>query len=257
MLDSKEVQRKFYNRHFDGERFWSDSEISENTKYFTNRFIDCILKPESKKVLEIGCGNGLLTFFLLKKQLEITAVDISRKAIESMKKQFFREINQGKLKLECSDANDFLEGTNEKFDAIVGSGIVHHIEKREWGNLFGSAYGRLNPGGVFACGPEPNAGGLYAFAWPFAKFFYRLFGMDYDWEVEKGTLDMIPKNLLLALEKAGFHEVKIVPFQVMPHFRLKILEYVDKKLIKYVMGKYSMYIIVKAEKKFDADQALI
>jgi SAM-dependent methyltransferase len=246
--DNKEIQKKFYDKAFEKECVWSDASFSESTKYFTDRFIDVAIKPESKKILEIGCGNGLLTFFLLKKEKNITAIDISKEAIKNIQEQFSKEIGERKLRLVCGDIISFLDNCEEKFDVIIGSGIIHHIEKKDWPELFSFAFEKLNPGGVFACGPEPNAGGIYRVCWRFAGFFYKLFGMDYDWEVERGTLNIIPRVLESELKKAGFHNSEVLSFQFVPHFRLEILTAIDKKIINYVKGKFSLYIIVKGEK---------
>ena len=244
----KIAQRDYYDKAFGKKRVQGETNFSGDTTYFVERFLDMVVSPNTKKILEIGCGNGFLTFFLLKISADITAVDISGKAIENMSDRFSEEIGQGKLKVECADMLEFLESTDEKYDVIIGSGIIHHIEKRDWNNLFQSSYKNLAPNGIFACGPEPNASGLYGFCWPFAKFFYKLFRMDYNWKVEKGTFDMIPKNLKLALKKASFKSPEILPFQIIPHFHLKFLEYIDKKLIKHINGKKSLYIIVKGKK---------
>lgn len=248
MEKSKTVQENFYDRHFGRESARSTADFSGDTRYFFERFLGAVVAPGAKKILEIGCGNGMLTSFLLKRKLEITAVDISEKAIENMCGRFKEEISRGKLKLKCADAIEFLESTDEKYDAIIGSGIIHHIEKENWKKFFQSAYENLVPGGILACGPEPNAGGPYALAWFFAKFFYKLFGMDYDWEVEKGTLNMIPKELIYSLKKAGFQSPEIAPFQVIPHFHSKILANIDKKMIRYASGRLSLYVIIKAKK---------
>jgi 2-polyprenyl-3-methyl-5-hydroxy-6-metoxy-1,4-benzoquinol methylase len=247
-MENLENQKKFYNQVFREEHVWSDADFSLGNKFFIQRFIDSVSKPNVKKVLEIGCGNGLLTFFLLKKPMEITAIDISGKAIENMEKQFQKEIGTGKLKLKCQDIIEFLKNTEEKFDLIIGSGIIHHIPKDQWKELFFLSRERLNENGIFSCAPEPNAGGLYFFFWKTAKFFYRLFGIDYDWEVEKGTLDMKPKRLRNFLKKAGFKNSKISPFQVIPHFHLRLLEFIDRKIIGKFKGKLAMYIIIKGEK---------
>lgn len=249
MRENGKIQKKFYDKYFGEESAWGSADFSDDTKYSTNRFLDAVLRPESRKILEIGCGNGFLTFFLLKRSANITAVDVSSKAIENMRGQFSGEIDQGKLKLECGDLIEFMENSNETFDAIVGSGIIHHIEKESWDKFFSLSFDKLKPGGIFACGPEPNASGCYRLCWRWAKFFYKFFGMDYDWEVEKGTLDMIPKNLQSSLKRAGFQNPEVAPFQTIPHFHSKILAYIDKKMIKYASGRLSLYIIVKGEKQ--------
>lgn len=248
METNKIIQKRFYDKHFGSKFARGSADFSESTAYFTNRFLDSVLKPGSKKILEIGCGNGMLTSFLLQRKAEITAVDISEKAIENMQYQFSGEIQQGKFKLKCADILDFLESADEKYDVIIGSGIVHHIEKGDWGKLFALSFERLKSGGIFACGPEPNAGGLYRFCWRFAKFFYRIFGMEYDREVEKGTLGMIPKDLKFALKKAGFQSPEVAPFQAIPHFHLKFLAQIDKKMIRYISGRLSLYTIIKGKK---------
>jgi hypothetical protein len=60
---------------------------------------------------------------------------------------------------------------------------------------------------------------------------------------------MVPKNLKYAMKKAGFSTPEIEPFQLIPHFHLKFLEYIDKKLINYIPGIFSFYIIVMGKNK--------
>lgn len=250
MQNNKEIQKNFYNSAFNEEHLWKESNFSESTRYFTNRFLESIIKPNLKEVLEIGCGNGFLTFFLLKKNelSHVTAVDISDKAVKNVEKQFKNEIEKGRLRVICGDLIKFLEDSNESFDIIIGSGIIHHIDKTDWNKFFSSVYKKLKPGGVFACAPEPNSGGIYHIFWHFAKFFYKLFGINYDWEVEKRTLNMKPKKLKIFLKKAGFEKAEILPFQAIPHFHLNFLTYIDKKIIENIKGRFSMYIIVKGIK---------
>ena len=108
----------------------------------------------------------------------------------------------------------------------------------------------LEDGGVFACAPEPNAGGIYAFAWKMASFFYnKVYKIDYDDEVEKGALDMKPKLLKAALIEAGMVKAFIEPFQVIPHFSSNLLAKLDSFLIKFIPGNLALYIVVKGFKK--------
>jgi len=249
MPDNKKKQKNFYDQAFKAPHIWKDTDFPESSRYLHNRFLDIAIRKDARNILEIGCGNGLLTFFLLKRPISITAVDISGKAIENMRAQFKEEINQGKLKTACTDLIEFLEISQEKFDVIIGSGIIHHIEKEKWDKFFLLAHKRLAPGGIFACAPEPNASGLYKIAWRLAWFFYKFFGITYDSEVEKGTLDMLPRKIKLALESVNFSQVEILPFQVVPHFHWRFLAYLDRLILDKIRGKFALYIMVKAEKK--------
>jgi len=248
-MKNDNIQRDFYNKAFKTMHIWKDCDFPESSAYLHDRFLDMVFENKPKNILEIGCGDGLFTFFLLKRPAKITAVDVSDKAIESMRRQFHKEITNGKLKLAASDLISFLEKTDEKFDLIIGSGIIHHIEKEDWDKLYKLAYQKLNPGGIFSCAPEPNAGGLYKICWRFARYAYKLFGIEYDWEVEKGTLNMISNRLKNALGIAGFSKIEILPFQSIPYFHSKILAHFDRLILDKINGKFAMYIILKGERK--------
>lgn len=251
-MKNSDIQKKFYDNAFGTAHIYKDADFPESSQYLNNRFLDIAIKKDARNVLEIGCGDGLLTFFLLKRSINITAVDISSKAIENMRKQFSGDISSGKLRLVNDNLVDFLEKNREEFDVIIGSGIIHHIEKSDWDKLYSLIYKKLKPGGVFSCAPEPNAGGLYRVCWRFARYFYKLFSIDYDWEVERNTLNMISNKLEFSLKKAGFSNAEILPFQSIPYFHSKFLARLDKSILGKLKGKYAMYIIIKGRKEREA-----
>ncbi len=80
------------------------------------------LELANGKVLDVGCGAGSHSLYLQEKGLEVTAIDISKGAIEVCK---LRGV---------SDAHvlDILDLKNEKFDTILllmnGTGIFQKIE---------------------------------------------------------------------------------------------------------------------------------
>lgn len=85
-------------------------------------FIDNILQGE--KVLDIGCGNGMLTYDIAEKADEVTGIDISKKNIETAKKKF----NRDNLHFIIEDATCLKLENN--FDVIVLSNVLEHIKKR-------------------------------------------------------------------------------------------------------------------------------
>ena len=75
-------------------------------------------------VLDIGCGNGALAYDLKSACASVFAIDINMKNIERAKKQFARE----GVTYICGDGIKY--NFERKFDAIVLSNVLEHIENR-------------------------------------------------------------------------------------------------------------------------------
>lgn len=85
-------------------------------------FVDNI--NENSKVLDIGCGIGTVTYDLAKKAKKVVGIDYNKNSIETAKKQY----NAQNIKYVCEDAINFK--SDEKFDFIVLSNVLEHIDKR-------------------------------------------------------------------------------------------------------------------------------
>ena len=219
MKTNKTLQKKWYDKAFNQNQ-WDDSSLSFETKYFIDRFLDLVVKKGTKHVLEIGCGDGLLTSFLLKRKFDkIYAIDISAVAIEGCHRKFVRAVRSGRLELVKDDLIHYLKTSTQKYDLIVGSGILHHIDKKRLSILIKESHNKLNKGGIFACTPEPNAFGFWSLLWRLAPFIYKIFRMEYNWEVEKGTLNMKPGFLKKILIGGGIPRQK---FYRLSYFRTLI-----------------------------------
>lgn len=243
----KEKQKSFYDGFYASA---SRGTLGDIKKAFIIRALKTAAAGRGLKVLEIGCGDGTLTGFLLESGAVVTAVDISKGAISGLKKKYAREIKSGKLKAYCSDAVKFMKGKTVKYDSVIGSGLIHHIPKSEWGVFFKEICNILKNGGRMMFAPEPNAGGFYGIAWRSAPFFYnKIYKIPYDREVEKGTLDMKPKNLEKYIKEAGFYKAKTLAYQVIPHFSSGFLAKLDYFLSGFIPGRAALYISVSGRKK--------
>ena len=69
-----------------------------------------------KKVLEIGCGSGILSIACASRGAEVTAVDINENALDATERLAVLKGVQDKVKLVESDLFDKI---NEKFDLIL------------------------------------------------------------------------------------------------------------------------------------------
>ena len=82
-------------------------------------------KPLNKiKILDIGCGGGLLSEPLQRLGAEVTGIDASLRNIEVAK--IHAKKNNLKIKYFCASPENFK--SNTKFDVVLNMEIVEHVE---------------------------------------------------------------------------------------------------------------------------------
>ncbi len=75
-------------------------------------------------VLDIGCGNGALTFDIAQKAAEVTGIDLNGKNIKIAEERF----SSPNIKYIVGNALKNLP--DKKFDAIILSNVLEHIQNR-------------------------------------------------------------------------------------------------------------------------------
>ena len=76
-------------------------------------------------VLDIGCGNGFLTYDIAQKAKSVTAIDTNESNIEKA----HRDFNKENINYICGDATKYDFG--DRFDAITLSNVLEHIGDRQ------------------------------------------------------------------------------------------------------------------------------
>lgn len=109
----------------DFEAFFDDAVRTDTSWYglYMNNFAEAL---KGKRVLELGCGDGVNALAMTKLGAEVTAVDISSESA--------RIVNEAANLLNMQDrvqgvAGDFtsLPFGNQSFDIIVGKAFLHHL----------------------------------------------------------------------------------------------------------------------------------
>jgi ubiquinone/menaquinone biosynthesis C-methylase UbiE len=150
-----------------------------------------------QKVLELGCGTGYFTRSLASTGAEITAIDISPDLLEVAR----RDCPHANITFEIQNAYA-LSYSAETFDYVVGSSVLHHLEidaaireihrvTKVGGGIYFTEPNMLNPQ-IALQKNVPTIKKRLGDS-PDETAFFR-------WSLRR------------RLERAGFHRVKITPF---------------------------------------------
>lgn len=123
------IAYNIFQRVFRGRDFWE-------------RYLDQYIRPAAgEKILDIGCGPAEILQHM--PQVKYTGFDISREYIDAARKRFgargrFWNHDVGLANL------DHERGT---FDLALATGVLHHLDDTQAGDLFALARLALRPGG--------------------------------------------------------------------------------------------------------------
>lgn len=194
--------------------------------------LDLLRKKKIKKIVEFGSGTGRLTIPLLKDNFQVTAIDISNVSLKKLL-ELAKKINRSKY-LVVKD-----KIPNSKFDVIVGSDILHHVNLDKYLKLFKT---RLVNDGLLIFS-EPNI--LNPSWFVFISLFL-------NWREERRIIFCSSINVINKLINYGFKNIKLKGLGLLPPIFFNKFPLVAK--INYWLGDlpllklFSYRIIFQAEK---------
>jgi len=106
----------------------------------TNRYIAFLKTGDN--VLDVGCGAGTKSKYLIEKNLRVTGIDFSEKMIEIAKK----EVPNGKFYV--MDIYD-LSSLHDNFEGIFAQAVLLHVPKLEIRIVMENLIRKLKKGGYF------------------------------------------------------------------------------------------------------------
>lgn len=109
---------------------------------------------EGKRILDLGCGRGELSFALAQSGADVTGIDYSSAAIDIAQKTYDNVEVSGELMFICADALTFsFEG---EYDAIVATDFVEHVEPEAFDRILKNCAAHLKSGGRLILHTAPN-----------------------------------------------------------------------------------------------------
>ena len=107
---------------------------------------------KTKKVLDIGCGNGKYLVFLKTLSFIVNGIDSSETAVEMTK-----DVLDGNDSIVCANMYDY-KMTPSSYDLIISIAAIHHGLKKEVKGVIKEIYQALLPGGLFFITLPDNEG---------------------------------------------------------------------------------------------------
>ena len=125
------------------------SKFSHITNYpgfveMTNKFEEFYMNSSKKIVLDYGCGKGIDSLRLLKSGAKVYGIDIAENYIAETKNLAINNgFSEDLFDFRVMDAHKLAFEKN-KFDLVIGNGILHHLDKKI---AIDEIYRVLKPGG--------------------------------------------------------------------------------------------------------------
>ena len=180
----------------------------EETPYISNHLDQVIARAgltQDEAILDIGCGMGKYTIPLAERGYNVEGLELSPRLLETLQAE---ASGRTEIETHLGDILDPDASLLGRFDRIVGFFVLHHLI--DIPAAYKSAAGMLKPGGRIAI-LEPN---------PLCPLYYLqiTFTPTMSWAAEKGILSLKPRQTKQALAEAGFEDIYLHRFGILPPF---------------------------------------
>jgi 2-polyprenyl-3-methyl-5-hydroxy-6-metoxy-1,4-benzoquinol methylase len=141
--------KDFYESYDEEKRITTDN-ARKTEFYLTTTILNEHIKPQHK-ILELGAGTGVYSFYYAERGNEVMATDLLPMHVEIIKRKIKEKGNHIKLQTEVIDALDLSKYDNESFDVVNCLGPMYHLkEKEQRVKCIQECLRVLKPGGMLA-----------------------------------------------------------------------------------------------------------
>lgn len=138
------------NKNYWNDKYWKENLMKNKGKkldflsdLWVNKYEDIIDKIPKGKALDLGCGLGQYTKYLLGKGFDVTSSDISIEALNNLKE------NIKEAKIVELDMSKPLKFEDKTFDLVLANLSIHYFDKDTTEKLLSEIRRILKDGGYF------------------------------------------------------------------------------------------------------------
>ncbi|HED33651.1 MAG TPA: amino acid adenylation domain-containing protein [Gammaproteobacteria bacterium] len=160
---AKDLEDETFNIVSWDSSYTSEPYSEEIMRTWVNSTVDRICRHKPDKVLEIGCGTGLLLLRIAPQCSHYLGTDISPVALEHVAQQK-EKLNLTQIELQKRSGEDFTGIKKQHYDMVVLNSIVMDFPNLEYlTEVIAGAIKAIKPGGVFFIGDVRDQNTVEAF----------------------------------------------------------------------------------------------
>ena len=134
-----QIVRETYNHLGSNYDKWADSVRTEERYKYLTRIKQMV--PKGSRILDVGCGTGLLNTLHLAERFDVVGIDVSERQIAEAKK------NVSSAEFICADVRD-QHFKSAYLDGIVSFYCFNHIPRSSYGELLSRFHKWLKTDGL-------------------------------------------------------------------------------------------------------------
>jgi cyclopropane fatty-acyl-phospholipid synthase-like methyltransferase len=124
---SKEVWNEIYKTHI-SDAPWMSRKCADGHIAILEQYLDDV---KGKKMLDYGCGNGLIAYHFFQKGAIVDLADISDNLLVKLREKYEKE---GIRVFQTVTPQD-IDEENGPYDIIIANSLFHHIHPALWTNF--------------------------------------------------------------------------------------------------------------------------
>lgn len=197
------LQRQYYETRSRQQNWRMLPDTSPYIANHVERFVDFANLNNKDDILDIGCGMGKFTLPLAAQGFRMSGLDLSPVLLSELSSRTPQDIRIPTHQADILSPPDELKG---RFDKVTGFFMLHHLIDLE--ASFKQMHALLKDNGQLA----------FLDVNPFCPLYYLQISLapSMSWSAEKGLLNLTPKKVTKGLEEAGFADIEIKRYGILP-----------------------------------------